>query len=205
MATSARARSLAVVLRGCVGPSTLALSLTSACGSKSEPSPAAEDASTRAVDPRAAEHLERSLELERKGDLAAASAEAEGAVAVGGGRDAIVQAAKLAIVRKQYDRAITLLAPLVEADASDAVAQYNLALAYQHEQDYNRARNGYLAALRSDPGQADARYNLAVLCFERGIVDEARHHVAKFRATYPDDARGQALERMVGTTVPASR
>jgi tetratricopeptide (TPR) repeat protein len=182
--------------RACLLSSLIAMV---SCGSKAEPSPNAVDAQeTPAADPRAASHLERSLQLEQQGDLAAALAEADAAIAVGGGRDASVQAAKLAILRKQYDRAITLLTPVIETDSTDAVAQYNLALARQRTGDYNGARNGYLAALRADPRQADARYNLAVLCFERGIHEEARHHVAKFLGDYADDPRGANLERMVG-------
>jgi tetratricopeptide (TPR) repeat protein len=171
--------------------------ILAACGSKAEPvANEAKQAHEARVDPRAASHLERSLELERGGDLVGAVAEAEAAVAVDGGRDARVQAAKLAILRNQHRQAIELLLPL--AESSDAVVQYNLALAYQHEGDYNRARNGYLTALRVDPSQADARYNLAVLCHERGVHEEARHHVAKFVDDYADDPRRASLERMIG-------
>jgi tetratricopeptide (TPR) repeat protein len=176
----------------------LAWLLLVACGSKAEPSPVGGAEPAEATAPEAEPHLARSRELEQAGDLAGAFAEAEAAVAAGGGRDASVHAAKLAILREDYDAAMAFLGPLVAADPADAVAQYNLALAYQHKGDYNRARNGYLAALKTDPRQADARYNLAVLCFERGIHEEARHHVAKFRSTYVDDPRGPALERMVG-------
>jgi tetratricopeptide (TPR) repeat protein len=176
----------------------LAALLIAACGSKTESSSTAAEARTSpAPDPRAASHLERSMELERKGDLAAAFAEAEAALAMNGGRDASVQAAKLAILRKQHDRAVAVLTPIVEANPGDAVAQYNLALAHQHQGDYNGARNGYLAALRADPTQADARYNLAVLCFERGVLEEARHHATKFVGDYANDPRGAQLERMM--------
>ena len=63
---------------------------------------------------------------------------------------------------------------------------------------------GYLAALKTDPKQADARYNLAVLCFDRGIHEEARHHAARFRSSFADDPRGPALEHMVGGLGAAS-
>jgi tetratricopeptide (TPR) repeat protein len=147
-----------------------------------------------------AARLQRSIELEQKGDLEAARVEAEAAMAMDGGRDAKLQVAKLAILGQRYDDAVTVLEPLVQADATDAAAQYNLALVRQHQGDYNRARNGYLAALRSDPRYADARYNLAVLCLGKGFRDEAKHHVERFRASFPDDARGPELERRIGGT-----
>ena len=62
---------------------------------------------------------------------------------------------------------------------------------------YNAARSGYLAALRADPGYSDARYNLAVLCWHRGVAPEARHHAEKFRTAYPDDPRGAKLETLM--------
>lgn len=148
----------------------------------------------------AAARLQRSIELEQQGDLEASRIEAEAAVAAGGGRDAKLQLAKLAILGRRYDDAVGLLEPLVQADPKDAGAQYDLALVRQHQGDYNQARNGYLAALRSDARYADARFNLAVLCLDHGFVDEARHHVQKFRASFPDDARGPELERRIGGT-----
>jgi tetratricopeptide (TPR) repeat protein len=144
--------------------------------------------------------LERSMALERQGDLEAARIEAEAAVSMGGGRDASLQVAKLAILGQRYDDAAKVLEPLVRADPNDAAAQYDLALVRHHQGDYNRARNGYLATLRIDPRHADARYNLAVLCSAHGFVDEARHHVAKLRAALPDDPRVPELERRVGGT-----
>ena len=180
----------------------LAAWLLVGCGAKAEPVPGEQPTDLGAPDPQS--HLERSLALEQAGDLAAAFVEAEAAVAAGGGRDAVIHAAKLAILRKDHDTALAFVRPLVEADPTDAVALYNLALAHQHKGDYNEARNGYLAALKTDPKQADARYNLAVLCFDRGIHEEARHHAARFRSSFADDPRGPALEHMVGGLGAAS-
>jgi tetratricopeptide (TPR) repeat protein len=143
-------------------------------------------------------HLARSQSLEGQGDLEGALAAAEAAIDAGGGRDATLQAAKIAILRREYDKASSWLVPLVSAHPDDAAAQYNLALVHHQQGDYNQARNGYLAALRNDRRHADARYNLAVLTHQRGIAEEASHHVEKFRASFPDDPRGPQLERMVG-------
>lgn len=145
-------------------------------------------------------HLQRSIELEQQGNLDAARTEAEAAVAAGGGRDAKLQVAKLAILGRRYADAQAVLEPLVQANADDATAQYDLALVHQQQGNYNRARNGYLATLRADARYADARYNLAVLCLDHGFTEEAKHHVEKFRTAFPDDARGPELERRIGGT-----
>lgn len=145
--------------------------------------------------------LQRSIELEQQGDLEAARIEAEAAAAVSeGGRDATLQVAKIAILAQRYEDAVVPLEALVKADPKDAAALYNLALVRHHQGDYNRARNGYLAVLKADPRYSDARFNLAVLCLAHGFFDEAKHHVAKFRSSFPDDARGPDLERRVGGT-----
>jgi tetratricopeptide (TPR) repeat protein len=180
--------------------------LAVACGppeaSPTEATPASASdgkaAATPGVVGEAASHLQRSFALEQQGDLAGAEVEANAAVAAGGGRDATLQQTKLAILGQRYDAAVAPLEALVQADPEDAAAQYNLALVRHHQGDYNRARNGYLAALRSDSRYADARYNLAELCLSHGFADEARHHAAKFRTAFPQDPRGADLERRVG-------
>jgi tetratricopeptide (TPR) repeat protein len=144
------------------------------------------------------QHVQRSIELEKAGDLAAARTEAEAALAAGGGRDATIQAAKVAILDKRYDDAVALLEPLAKSDPQDAGAQYNLALSRHHQGDYNRARGGYLAALRADDSYADARYNLAVLCRDHGFAEEASHHASRFRTDYPADPRGVQISQLVG-------
>lgn len=168
-----------------------------------DPVPVAEATPTPSpseADVVSAARLQRSIELEQQGDLASARIEAEAAAAAGGGRDAKLQVAKLAILERRYADAQTVLEPLVQANADDAAAQYDLALVRQHQGDYNRARNGYLATLRADGRYADARYNLAVLCLDHGFTDEAKHHVEKFRSAFPEDARGPELERRIGGT-----
>lgn len=162
---------------------------------EAEPAPAPSEA-----DVVSGARLQRSMELEQQGDLDTARIEAEAAVAAGGGRDAKLQVAKLAILGRRYADALAVLEPLVGANPDDATAQYDLALVRQHQGDYNRARNGYLATLRADARYADARYNLAVLCLDHGFTEEAKHHVEKFRTAFPDDARGPELERRIGGT-----
>lgn len=144
-----------------------------------------------------AQVLAEAASLEASGDLAGALAKAETALAVGGGRDATITVAKLAILLEQYDRASSVLQPLVEADPNDAIAQYDLALTHHRRNDYNKARKGYLAALRADPQHADARFNLALLCWKKGVQEEARHHAEKFRESFSGDPRVAELAAMM--------
>jgi len=152
-------------------------------------------------------HYRSALELETAGRLPEARAEVELALAGGAGRDARLLAAKLAILRNDLDGAAVLLAPL--ADRGDALVLYNLGLIAQRRGDYNPARNQYLAALKADPSYAPARYNLALLTWEAGIKDEARHHASKFLELSPGDPRGAGLRARVelgaGAIVPASQ
>ena len=57
----------------------------------------------------------------------------------------------------------------------------------QREGRYNEAREAYLATLRRDPRSYAARYNLAVLTKDAGVVGEARHHLEALLRQYPGD------------------
>jgi len=70
--------------------------------------------------------------------------------------------------------------------------------------NYNAARQGYLATLRVDPCYASARYNLAHLTWKAGINEEAIHHARKFAETAaPGDPMLQQLSAMMGTNLLA--
>ena len=68
--------------------------------------------------------------------------------------------------------------------------------------DFNKAREGYLAALRADPRMGDARYNLALLTLRHGAVDEARHHAGKLAEIAPADPRNAGLARILAGAAP---
>ena len=178
--------------------------LATACGDASKPSQKSEAAAASQPEPgsepeppEAVAALERSLELEAQGQLDAATEAAREAIAAGGRRSAKLQAAKLAILGERYDEAEPLLDELIEADANDADAHYNLGLVAHHRNAYNKARSSYLAALRANEDFADARYNLAILTWNRHVVDEARHHAERFAEAWPNDPRTQPLMAMI--------
>lgn len=194
-------RSLLVV------PSLLALLL--ACDSQpskpvakqadpaAEPQAQAQTADEAAKTKQAAEqHTLKALELEAAGRLVEARTEVELALAGGAGRDAQLLAAKLAILRDDLDVAARLLEPLA-ADGKDSLVLYNLGLIAQRRGTYNPARTHYLAALKADPTYAPARYNLALLTWEAGIKEEAKHHAQKFIELSPGDPRAADLRAKV--------
>lgn len=188
--------------------STISAVLATACGDASKPSQV-EAASASQPEPgsepeppEAVAALERSLELESLGQLDAATEAARAAIAAGGRRSAKLQAAKLAILAERYDEAEPLLNELIEADANDADAHYNLGLIAHHRNAYNKARSSYLAALRANENYADARFNLAILTWNRNVVDEARHHVERFAEAWPNDPRTPQLMAMINPGPP---
>ncbi len=134
--------------------------------------------------------------LERQGRYPEAAEEAKKAVDLGAGRDAQLLAGGLLILQGDAAQAEAMLQPLARGD--DADARYNLALIADKRGDYNKAREGYLAALKADPRHANARYNLAVLTFRRGIVEESRHHVKKLAEAWPKDPRLPDLYKLTG-------
>lgn len=160
--------------------------------------PAAEPAATSAGAPGDAEaqsHLAAALELEAAGRYDEAWLEVQKA---GDSRDAGLLAAKLAILRDDLLSAEQRLGALVARDAADPDAQYNLGLVAQKRNDFNAARRAYLAAVKADPRYAPARYNLALLTWDAGVREEARHHGRKFLELWPDDPRAPDLRAKLG-------
>lgn len=154
-------------------------------------------------DPRL--HLALAVVYERARRVPDALAEAKRAVEGDPGRDVAVPVSAMAISAGDLDLAARVLGPVLKADPKDAQALYNLALVADKRNDFNKAREGYLAALRADPKMADARYNLALLTLRRGVVDEARHHAQRFQAMAPDDPRNVTLARLIAQAVSAKR
>ena len=142
-------------------------------------------------------HYLLALEFEAAGRFVEARNEVELALAAGAGHDAKLLAAKLAILRDDLDAAQRLLEPLA-GDGKDALVLYNLGLIAQRRGEYNNARTRYIAALKADPNYAATRYNLAVLTWDAGAKDEAKHHAEKFLELSPADPRAAELRKQVG-------
>jgi len=155
------------------------------------PAPAGE------IKPEDDPHYLLALEFEAAGRFVEARNEVDLAIAAGAGRDARLLAAKLAILRDDLDAAQRLLEPLA-GDGKDALVLYNLGLIAQRRGEYNNARTRYIAALKADPNYAATRYNLAVLTWDAGAKEEAKHHAEKFLELSPQDPRGDELRKQVG-------
>jgi tetratricopeptide (TPR) repeat protein len=141
--------------------------------------------------------LARAFELEHSGDLRGAAREAAAAHQLGGGRDAALQAAKIAILEERWDDAEAWLRPLVAENPDDGAAHYDLGLVAHHRGRIDAARASYRAALDLDPRNAAARYNLALLESNAGSHEQARAHATAFLRDFPDDPRGPGLLEIV--------
>jgi tetratricopeptide (TPR) repeat protein len=156
-------------------------------------------------------HYALALAYDRQSKRNEALDEARKAVDGGAGRDAGLLLGALAInagiaaagagdaagASKFYDTADKALTPLAAADPNDAEVVYDLALIADKKNEYNKARQGYLAALRANPKMADARYNLAYLTLNNNVLEEGKHHAAKFAELAPGDRRNQVLNQLI--------
>ncbi len=165
----------------------------------------AEEVARKAVETSSDPSLQYALAITIQGQGRSQEAllAARKAVDLGAGRDAELLVAALLIVTGDVDAAATMLSAMIAAHPNDADARYNLALVADKKNDYNKAREGYLAALKADPALANARYNLALLTLRRGVIDEARHHARKFAEIAPGDPRITELMRRIDSAKPA--
>ncbi len=162
----------------------------------------ADEALAQGDDPARA-HTAKASVLIAAGKMKEAEAEAQKAVEAGGGRDAKLLIASLAISGGNLDAAEAALKVMLAERPQDADVQYNLALIADKRSKYNEARNGYLATLKLDPTYKAARYNLALLTFRRGVTDEAKNHAKKYAEMAPNDpAAATLLNTIFGTSQP---
>ncbi|MDI3291901.1 tetratricopeptide repeat protein [Polyangium sp. 15x6] len=137
------------------------------------------------------------LALDQQGRTAEAVASARRAYEGGVGRDAAVLLGALLIRENDLDGAEKVLAPIPKEAPNDAEALFDLGIVADKKNDYNRARERYLAALRADPSLTAARRNLALLTLRFGILEEAKHHARKLVDATPGDARSIELLRRI--------
>jgi tetratricopeptide (TPR) repeat protein len=92
--------------------------------------------------------------------------------------------------RGETDQALATLEVLARTGPVRGRALYERARIAQHRNDYNGAREGFLAALAVDGRDVDARAALVELTAAAGALDEARHHLAELeKIATPGDAR----------------
>ncbi|NUQ78946.1 MAG: hypothetical protein HUU21_35935 [Polyangiaceae bacterium] len=144
------------------------------------------------------------LALQGQGRYDEAHEQLDLAIKAGAGRDAKLLAGAIALLKNDLEGAEKWLSPLAGAGSQDAVAVYNLALIADRRNNYNAARQGYLATLRIDPCYSSARYNLAHLTWKAGIKEEALHHAQKFaEMASPGDPMLAQLSAMMGVNLGA--
>jgi peptidyl-prolyl cis-trans isomerase A (cyclophilin A) len=132
---------------------------------------------------------------DRMGRTAEALATARRAAA-GGGRDAKLLLASIAIAAGELDEAERVLGEIVAANAEDADAHYDLGLAAQKRGDAARALAAYEAALRIDPAFPEALKNSAILCNTAGRREEAREFARRYAEAAPDAADAERFRRL---------
>ncbi len=139
----------------------------------------------------------RALVLQQKKDPGALeAAQAASKASAGPGADLLV--AMLLIEAGSLEDAKAALKQYLGRYPDDPVAVYDAALVADRLRDYNAAREGYFKALKLDPQQADARYNLTILTLQAGATAEAKSHAEKFARAFPDDPRRFYLLSLVG-------
>jgi tetratricopeptide (TPR) repeat protein len=162
----------------------------------------AEEALTLEDDPPRA-HEAKATVLLTMGKVTEAEEELNKSAAAGGGHNTKLMIAQMQIEAGNLDAAENVLKALKTEAPEDANVQYDLALIADKRDKYNDARNGYLATLKLDPTYKQARYNLALLTFRRGVTEEAKNHARKFAAMAPKDPQVKPLMRMIfGTDSP---
>ena len=134
---------------------------------------------------RVREALEAADEVEDKKAVAAAITEFAGA---------------LNYLRGHPDLTEALLKKSLTLDPGNPLTYYNIGVAYTDpvvlEEDESRASKAEYAfkkAVEIDPGFHEARYNLALLYYFTGRVDEARGEYGKITADVGDDVRFRKL------------
>jgi tetratricopeptide (TPR) repeat protein len=150
-------------------------------------------------------HLALARAYNQAGRNVDALAEAKKAIDAGAGREAKLHAAALAILNGDIAGSEALLGPLIAADAGDADAQYDLGLCADKRGDEVAARQAYTAALKADPTQYGARYNLTLLAWRSGSPAEARDHLQKLRETFPGDEGVERLAQTIGGPPPTAK
>jgi len=100
--------------------------------------------------------------------------------------------------------AVALLLKALSLDPGNPAIHFNLANTYtmpfmliEDPSNYERAVYGYERAVELDPGFHDARYNLALLLYLSGRMDEAKQQYRNIRDAVGDDPRYMELSALL--------
>jgi tetratricopeptide (TPR) repeat protein len=119
---------------------------------------------------------------------------AERSRAAGRGTPAVFLAGLVEFAANDLDGARSQFRAVLAAEPEDVDALFNLGVIAQRQERYGEARANYLRVTRLAPSHENARYHLAILAHSIGAADEARHHLAKFRALGATADRVRTLE-----------
>jgi predicted O-linked N-acetylglucosamine transferase (SPINDLY family) len=104
---------------------------------------------------------------------------------------------------KDYAGARAAFAQALALRGEFLAAQVNLGQLLQSEfRDYRQAAAHYRAALAIDPGQGQARSNLALTLYERGLVGEAIEQLREALQRAPDDALAHEFMLFMSNALP---
>lgn len=95
-------------------------------------------------------------------------------------------AATALLEAEQYAQGIAVLKRVIEKAPKHTAPHINIAVAYKHTGDLDRAEENLLAALAIDPTHPAANNEYGLLCRETGRFEESREHYRKALAAYPD-------------------
>ena len=103
------------------------------------------------------------------------------------GRRAHIGLAHLLIIGKNYDEAITTLAPILKVNNKDPEANYLGGLLAFQQRDYHRAEGHMRTLLAIAPDNSPSQLLMGKIKYALKDFDQAAHHLSTYLNTKPDD------------------
>lgn len=108
--------------------------------------------------------------------------------------DALVYKGQVQLRKNDAAGAVQSLQSALHEDSDNAVAHYQLGLAYQQQHDAGRAESEWREAVRIQPSLTDAQRSLAALEISRGEIDSVLQTAQQIINTQPYSADGYLLK-----------